>query len=187
MFRIAASMALLLGSVTVSRPVLADGDWGVVLNGHAVHLNAEKHWNEDNWGLGVEKEFHSSARWVTTAVVNGFKDSMDNPSYMAGVSIKRRFRVPSSHVYFDAGLVGFFMTRQNVNNNAPFPGALPAMTFGARHFAVNLTYMPGSAVSDVTDAHLLDPSITGVFFIQLKLDAWLFGPRRAAIAQADRP
>jgi antimicrobial peptide resistance and lipid A acylation protein PagP len=174
------ALAVLALGAALSRPAMAESDWGVVLNGHAFHLHAEKHWNEDNWGLGVEKEFNSSGRWVTTAVANAFKDSMDNPSYMAGASIKRRFRARPDHFYFDAGVVGFFMTRENVNHNAPFPGALPTMTFGARYLAVNVTYMPGSAVNEVTtvNAHALDPSITGVFFIQLKLDAWVFRPRR---------
>ncbi len=179
MLRSIASIALLLASAAIAKPVLADGGWGIVINGRSVHLNADQHWNQDNRGLGVEKEFNSSARWVTTAVANAFTDSMDNPSYMAGASIKRRFRVPSSHVYFDAGLVGFVMTRENIHHDAPFPGALPTMTFGARHFAVNVTYMPGSLVEHVTSARLLDPAITGVFFIQLKLDTGLFRPRHA--------
>jgi hypothetical protein len=183
MFRSAAHVALLLGSAAICPPVVAEGNWGLVINGRSVHLNAERHWNEDNWGLGFEREFNPSARWVTTAVANVFKDSMDHTSYMAGGSLKRRFRVPSNHVYFDAGLVGFLMTRQNVRDDAPFPGLLPTMTFGARHFAVNVTYMPGSIVDHVTNAHLLDPSITGVFFIQLKLDAGLFAVRRAAAAR----
>src|SRR6516165_2149806 len=99
MLRSAAYAALLVGSVAISRPVFAEGDWGLVINGRSVHLNAERHWNEDNWGLGFEKEFNSSSRWVATAVANAFKDSMDNPSYMAGASIKRRFRVPSDSFY----------------------------------------------------------------------------------------
>ena len=185
MFRIAAYASLLVGSVAIARPLFAEGDWGIVINGRSVHLNAEKHWNEDNWGLGFEKEFNSSSRWVATAVANAFKDSMDNPSYMAGGSIKRRFRIPSNHVYFDAGLVGFVMTRHDVRHDAPFPGALPTMTFGTRHFAVNVTYMPGSAVDHVTHAKLLDPAITGVIFIQLKLPVGGFGPRHDAVAQAE--
>jgi hypothetical protein len=172
-------------TLALSRPIAAEGTWGIVLNGHAVHVNAEKHWNDDNWGLGFEKEFNSSARWVGAAVANAFKDSMDNPSYMAGGTIKRRFRMSSNHFYFDAGVVGFMMTRHNVNHNEPFPGALPTLTFGARRFAVNVTYMPGSAVEDVTHAKLLDPAISGVYFIQLKLDASLFGvgPKRAGFAK----
>jgi antimicrobial peptide resistance and lipid A acylation protein PagP len=185
MFRSAAHAALLVGSVLIARPLFAEGDWGIVINGRSVHLNATKNWNEDNWGLGFEKEFNSSGRWVTTAVANGFKDSMDNASYMAGASIKRRFRVPSNHVYFDAGLVGFMMTRHDVRHDAPFPGVLPTVTFGARHFAVNVTYMPGSVVDYVTHAKLLDPAITGVLFIQLKLPVGSLGPRHAAVAQAD--
>jgi len=185
MVRSSAYAALLLGSLAICRPLFAEGDWGIVINGRSVHLNAEKDWNQDNWGLGFEKELNSSARWVATAVANGFKDSMDNPSYMAGMSLKRRFRVPSNHVYFDAGLVGFLMTRHNVRHDEPFPGVLPTMTFGARHFAVNVTYMPGSVVDYVTHAHLLDPAITGVFFIQLKLPVGRFGHGHVALAQAE--
>jgi Antimicrobial peptide resistance and lipid A acylation protein PagP len=185
MVRSVAYVALLLGWVAICQPVFADGDWGIVINGRSVHLNAEKRWNQDNWGLGFEKEFNSSARWVTTALANGFKDSMDNPSYMAGASLKRRFRMPSSHFYFDAGLVGFVMTRHDVRHDAPFPGALPTVTFGARDFAVNVTYMPGSVVEHVTHAHLLDPAITGIFFIQLKLNVGRRGPRHEALAQTD--
>jgi hypothetical protein len=173
----------------VTQPARAQSDWGVVLNGHAVHVNAEKHWNEDNWGLGFEKEFNSAGHWVTAAVANGFKDSLDNPSYMAGGTIKRRFRMLSNRFYFDAGLVGFLMTRHDVRHNAPFPGALPTLTFGARRVAVNVTYMPGSVVDNVTHANRIDPAMDGVFFIQLKLDASLlgFGAHRGAgtFAQAD--
>lgn len=185
MLRSLVCAAWLLGTAAISHPLYAEGDWGIVINGRSVHLNAEKQWNEDNWGLGFEKELNSSARWVATAVANGFKDSMDNPSYMAGMSLKRRFRAPSSHVYFDAGLVGFLMTRHDVRHDAPFPGALPTMTFGARHFAVNVTYMPGSVVDHVTHAKLLDPAITGIIFIQLKLDVGRLGTRRDAVAQAE--
>jgi len=175
MIRHAAVVLVIISAFSVARTVSAQSDWGVVVNGHAVHVNAEKHWNEDNWGLGFEKEFNSSSRWVAAAVANGFKDSMDEPSYMAGASIKRRFRMFSDHLYFDAGIVAFYMTRQDVRHNEPFPGALPAVTFGSRRFAVNVTYMPGSVVDDVTHANKVDPAMRGVFFIQLKLDASLFG------------
>jgi hypothetical protein len=176
------------GAFAVMRPVLAQSEWGVVVNGRAVHVNAEKPWNEDNWGLGFEREFNGSGHWVTAAVANGFRDSMDQPSYMAGASIKRRFRMYSNGLYFDAGVVAFYMTREDVHHNEPFPGALPAVTFGARRFAVNVTYMPGSVVDNVTHANRVDPAMDGVFFIQLKLDASLFGfgSHRAAarLAQA---
>jgi hypothetical protein len=78
-------------------------------------------------------------------------------------------------LYMDVGVVGFFMTRQDVNHNQPFPGALPALTFGSKHVAVNVTYMPEIVVDRVTHSKLRDPDMDGVFFIQLKLDASLFG------------
>jgi hypothetical protein len=112
---------------------------------------------------------------VKVALANGFKDSLESPSYMAGGGLKRRFRLFSGDLYFDVGVVAFFMTRQDVDHNRPFPGALPAMTFGSQRVAVNITYMPEVVVDRVTHANLRDPDMDGVFFIQLKLDASLFG------------
>jgi hypothetical protein len=152
----------------------SDGSWDVILNGRAVHMNAEKDWNEDNWGLGIEHEFASRGHWVKVAMANGFEDSMGDPSYMAGGGIKRRFRL-GDNFYTDLGGIAFLMTRETVNGGKPFPGLLPAATFGFKRVAVNVTYLPESVVNDVTHSHKYDPSMHGVFFLQLKLDASLFG------------
>lgn len=153
----------------------AQADWDVVVNGRAVHMNASEEWNEENWGLGIEREFDTSSRWVKVAVANGFKDSLGEPSYMAGGGVKRRFRLAADDFYVDVGVIGFLMTRDDVNNNQPFPGVLPAMTVGGKRIAVNFTYLPGAVVDRVTSAHLRDPQLDGVLFIQLKLDSSLFG------------
>lgn len=155
----------------------AQGNWDVVLNGRAIHVNAAQKWNEDNWGLGVEREFNPTGRWVKVALANGFKDSCGEPSYMAGGGLKRRFRLFSDDLYFDVGMIGFLMTREDVHHNRPFPGALPAVTIGTRRVALNLTYMPNSVVDHVTKANLKDPDMKGVYFLQLKFDASLFSPR----------
>jgi len=172
--------------IVLAHTAHAQADWDVVLNGRAVHMNAEQEWNEDNWGLGFEREFNTSGRWVKVALANGFKDSLGEPSYMAGGGIKRRFRMFADELYFDVGVVGFLMTREDVGGNRPFPGALPAFTFGSKRVAVNVTYMPDKVVDRVTNAHLTDPAMAGVFFIQLKLDASLFGfgDGRPLLAQA---
>jgi hypothetical protein len=162
---------------SISGTAQAQGNWDVVVNGHAIHVNAAKEWNESNWGLGLEREFNPTGRWVKVALANGFKDSVGEPSYMAGGGLKRRFHLFSDDVYFDVGMVGFLMTRHDVNHNQPFPGALPAVTFGTKRVALNVTYMPDSVVDSVTKANLKDPDMKGVFFLQLKLDARLFGPR----------
>jgi Antimicrobial peptide resistance and lipid A acylation protein PagP len=165
-----------LGVVSLlSAKAHAQTDWGIVLNGRSVHVNATRDWNEDNWGLGVEREFNSGGRWVKLAMANGFKDSANEPSYMAGGGLKRRFRMFSDHAYFDIGVIGFVMTREDVRHSQPFPGLLPALSFGGKRVAVNVTYLPEAAVDHVTDARRTDPTLNGVFFIQLKLDASLFG------------
>ena len=175
--RICLAAALVYFSHTAAAQ--SEGGWDVILNGRAVHMNAAKDWNEDNWGLGIEHEFNSTGRWIKVAMANGFQDSMGDPSYMAGGGIKRRFHL-GDHFYTDLGGIAFLMTRETVNGGQPFPGVLPAATFGFKRVAVNVTYLPESVVNDVTHSHKYDPSMHGVFFLQLKLDASLFGFGRHA-------
>jgi hypothetical protein len=168
-------IAAVFGLSTHNADAPSDSAWDVVLNGRSVHMNAGEQWNEDNWGLGIEREFKSASPWVKVALANGFKDSLGNPSYMAGGGLKRRFHVRSDDFYVDLGGIAFMMTRDGVNGNAPFPGLLPAATVGFKRVALNLTYLPEAIVDRVTNSKVHDPSMEGVFFLQLKLDASLFG------------
>jgi hypothetical protein len=153
------------------------GQWDIVLNGKSIHVDSDRDWNESNWGLGFEHEFNPEARWVRVALGNGFLDSEDKMSYMAGGGIKRRFRLPlgDRHVHVDVGAVGFFMTRHDVGNNRPFPGILPAVSVGTRKFAFNLTYLPGQIAEDVARARTADPKLNGILFVQFKVNSRLFG------------
>ena len=171
---LAATFLFVNGSATAQ----SSGAWDIVLNGRSVHMNAAYKWNEDNWGLGFEREFPTPSPWVKVALANGFKDSMGNQSYMAGGGIKRRFYLRSDDFYVDLGGVAFMMTREDVKHNQPFPGVLPAATFGFKGIALNLTYMPESVVDRVTNSKKYDPSMEGVFFLQFKLNASLFGVGR---------
>src|SRR5262245_57731323 len=96
--RIVGFSVLILG-FAYSASAQSNGAWDVVLNGHAIHMNAARKWNEENWGLGLEREFATESRWIKVALANGFQDSMGNPSYMAGGGIKRRFRLHSEDFY----------------------------------------------------------------------------------------
>ena len=175
----------LIAAGALSAPAQAQ-DWSLVLNGKSVHVNSSKDWNEQNWGLGLEREFDAEARWVKVAVVNGFRDSQDEMSYMAGGGIKRRFRLDSltEGFFVDVGIVGFLMTRQDVRNNEPFPGILPALTVGTRQVALNVTYLSQHMMDSATNVTRVDPTVSGLVFIQLKLDPGLlglpFGSRRPA-------
>jgi hypothetical protein len=153
------------------------GQWDIVLNGRSVHVDADRDWNESNYGLGIEHEFNPEARWVKVALGNGFRDSDDRMSYMGGGGIKRRFRLPlgQGRVHMDVGAIGFLMSRQDVNQNQAFPGVLPAFSVGTRDFSINLTYLPGQFAEQFTGARTADPSLDGIFFMQFKLNARLFG------------
>ena len=155
----------------------AAGQWDVVVNGKSFHVDGDREWNESNWGLGFEHEFNPEARWVKLALGSGFRDSEDEMSYMGGGGIKRRFRLPigERRVHVDLGAIGFMMTRQDVNDNEPFPGVLPAFSVGTRQFAVNLTYLPGQYAERFANARTADPNLDGIIFMQFKFNSRLFG------------
>ena len=171
------SLGLALVSCLVTVPADA-GSLSAVINGRSYHVGASKDWNENNVGFGLEYHFDTASRWRTTALANGFRDSDDRMSYIAGGSLQRRF-VESPRLgglYLDAGVTAFLMTRHDVNDNRPFPGILPTVSLGNRHVGFNLTYLPEAAVRQATNSHMSDPTIKGIFFLQMKINLDRFLP-----------
>lgn len=151
-------------------PALA-GQFNAVVNGKSYHFNSTYDWNEDNIGLGIEHEFDSKSRWRTTVMANGFRDSTENMSYMAGAGLHRRLFETDrlSGFYISAGLNAFIMTRDDVDNSKPFPGILPSISIGNDKVGFNLTYMPRAAVEATSNSRIVDPGISGILFVQFKV------------------
>ena len=171
--RLAAGRCLLALFLTLSlAPAAFAGEFSVVLNGRSFHLGASQDWNENNLGLGLEYQFAGDSRWRKRLMVNGFRDSNDQMSYMAGGGLYRNlFATDRLHgFYLDAGINAFLMTRKDVNDNRPFPGALPSLALGNDYFGVNLTYLPSIAVEKLLDAKIADDSVTGIVFLQVKFN-----------------
>jgi hypothetical protein len=152
-------------------PALA-GEVSTIINGRSFHLGATEHWNENNYGLGVEYEFATETRWKKRLMANAFLDSNEEMSYMAGGGLHRNLLSTGRLMdfYIDAGINVFVMTRQDVNDNRPFPAALPSLTVGNRYVGVNLTYLPAKAVEKFNGATMVDESISGIVFLQLKMN-----------------
>ena len=151
-------------------PALA-GSINAVLNGKSYHINSSYDWNEDNSGFGIEYEFEQKSPWKKIAMANGFRDSANGMSYMAGAGLLRRVfetdKLDRFYVY--AGLSAFVMTRDDVNGGNPFPGVLPSISIGNSKFGANLTYMPRKAVEKITKSQIVDPTIDGIVFLQFKV------------------
>ena len=147
------------------------GNLSAVFNGKSFHINSSKDWNEKNYGLGLEYQFDTQSKWQKVVMANGFRDSDNHMSYMAGAGIHRRLLRTNrfSDFYIDAGINAFVMTREDVNDNQPFPGVLPSLTFGNRYGGFNLTYLPMRAVQKLVNAKSKRPTVTGVFFLQFKI------------------
>lgn len=150
---------------------MAGGDFNAVINGKSFHVDASKDWNENNVGLGLEYQFATQSRWKKQVMVNGFRDSNEDMSYMAGVGLHRTLFATESlnGLYLDAGINAFVMTRRDINDNRPFPGAVPSLSFGNRHMGLNLTYLPVQAVERIFDARMTDDTVSGIFFLQFKV------------------
>jgi len=147
------------------------GELSAVINGKSIHIDASEDWNEDNYGLGLEYQFATQSRWKKVVMANGFRDSNEEMSYMAGAGLHRNLFATDrlNGFYIDAGINAFFMMRKDVNDNKPFPGALPSLTLGNRYAGLNLTYLPKNAVEKMYDSKMDDETISGIVFLQLKV------------------
>ena len=74
-----------------------------------------------------------------------------------------------AEAYVNIGVNVFMMTRKDINDHRPFPGALPSLTVGNRYGGINISYVPKKVVHDFAQANKADPGIDGVFFLQLKI------------------
>jgi hypothetical protein len=153
-----------------SAPAAQAGQWSAVLNGKSYHLGSSYDWNESNYGAGIEYQFASASRWKTVVMANGFVDSTENMSYMAGGGLHRRMIESERYAdfYIDLGINAFLMTRDDYEDGRPFPGVLPSLSVGNRHMGINLTYLPKVAVEKLTNATINDPSLSGIMFLQFK-------------------
>lgn len=165
-----AATLTLLALLCLSPMPSFGGELSAVLSGKSFHLGASDDWNENNYGLGVEYRFTSESRWKTMLMANGFRDSNDEMSFMAGGGLYRNLFATErmNGFYVDAGINAFLMTRKDVNENRPFLGALPSLALGNRYMGINLTYLPKKAVEKLHDVKMTDSSISGIVFLQFK-------------------
>jgi hypothetical protein len=110
-------------------------------------------------------------------MANGFVDSVDIMSYMAGGGLHRRIRNTGRFhdLHVVIGRIAFIRTRDDVHDNRPFPSALPSLSIGNRYVGANLTYLLRKVVELMYDSEYVDRGITGIVFLQLELNAGLFG------------
>ncbi len=166
-------LPVILVGLLVALPVSSATAEGLsaILNGKSIHIDADQDWNEENYGLGFQYEFASESSWKKQLMANGFRDSNDEMSYMVGAGLHRTLFSTDrmNGFYVDAGINAFLMTRQDVNDNRPFPGVLPSLSAGNRDLGVNLAYLPRFAVERIFEGEVLDESMSGVIFLQVKV------------------
>jgi hypothetical protein len=141
----------------LASPAIA-GKYSAVVNGKSYHFNSTYQWNENNYGFGVEHEFTQKSAWKRVAMVNGFRDS---------TRVFETDKLAGFYIY--AGINAFVMTRDDVSGGRPFPGLLPSISIGNDKMGLNLTYMPKQAVEATVNANMVDPTLSGILFLQFKV------------------
>ena len=144
------------------------GDFSVLLNGKAIHLDTKPgiQYNESNWGLGLQYDLAPvEEKWIPFVTASGFKDSNKNMSYYAGGGLLHRtsFEWGKTPMHFDAGAIVFLMKRKGFKDGDPFAGVLPAVSLGTPKVSVNMTYIPK-----------VDPKMVPILFFQLKITLGAF-------------
>jgi hypothetical protein len=176
--RISTPVLLSIAILLIAPATASASGISAVINGKSYHVNSSYNWNEENLGLGVEYAFASASRWQKVLMANGFRDSENKMSYMTGAGLHRRLLETDrlSGLYVDAGVNAFIMTRQDINDNKPFPGILPSLTIGNRYAGFNITYLPKKAIESYMNANMNDPSLSGILFVQFKVNLDRFLP-----------
>ena len=165
------TIILVLAAAFVASDACLAGSASLVVNGRSYHLGSNYDWNENNAGIGIEYQLNQHGAWRRIAMANGFRDSTNQMSYMAGFGLHRRLYETDAMagLYVYAGLNAFLMTREDVHGNRPFPGVLPSVSVGNRHVGMNLTYLPRGAIEEATNSTMVDPDIDGIVFLQFKV------------------
>ena len=165
------SIPLILAALILSPAAALAGKSHAIVNGRSYHFNASYDWNENNYGFGLEHEFEQKSAWKKVVMANGFRDSTDNMSWMAGAGLHHRLyeteKLDGFYVY--AGINAFLMTREDMGGD-PFPGVLPSISIGTRTVGMNLTYLPRQAVEEATNSRSIDPTLSGILFLQFKVN-----------------
>jgi Antimicrobial peptide resistance and lipid A acylation protein PagP len=144
-------------------PPACSGEFSLLLNGKAIHLNPPEgnRYNEENWGAGLQYDFSPRAgHWVPFVNASQFRDSNENNSpYMGGGIARRWWPVTGlwgGHI--DLGALAFVMRREQFRDGHWFPGLLPVLSIGGDRVALNVTFIPK-----------VDPKMVPLLFLQLKV------------------
>ena len=144
--RILILTCMLLASFSASADELQ-----MIISGTAIHQGSIENRgepNEKNYGLGLQYDINQQRDWIPTINMASFKDSNDNTSRYVGGGIKRRYRFDTGtqKLNLDFGAIALVMQRPEYNDDEPFFGAVPFVSFSNGWGGINATYVPETEV-----------------------------------------
>jgi palmitoyl transferase len=134
-------------ATTKTEDIYDNGRLSLYLSGYAHHGRGTytpdriAELNEKTWGLGMSKEMRDDKDNEESLLFIVMADSHYSPQITAGYQYEWMKPVGSK---YEAGIgyVAGLISRADIFNGVPFPGALPVASFGTRDTKLMFTYLP---------------------------------------------
>ena len=97
--------------------------------------------NEKTWGLGMSKEMRDAQDNEESLLFVVMADSHYSPQITGGYQYEWMTSV-GKHYEAGMGYMAGLVSRPDIFNGLPFPGALPVASFGTRDTKLVFTYLP---------------------------------------------
>ena len=100
-------------------------------------------YNESPWGMGIGKSIWDEHQNLQGLYAIVFLDSHKNVQPMGGYVYSFVFH-PTESTGLGLAFTLMMTARQDILNNVPFPGALPALTLNYKKLMLMAVYVPGA-------------------------------------------
>ena len=134
-------------AIEKSRDLYNDGRLSMYLSGYAHHGRSTyspdriAELNEKTWGLGMSKEMRDAQDNEESLLFVVMADSHYSPQITGGYQYEWMTSV-GKHYEAGMGYMAGLVSRPDIFNGLPFPGALPVASFGTRDTKLVFTYLP---------------------------------------------
>ncbi|MFZ2854508.1 MAG: lipid IV(A) palmitoyltransferase PagP [Rhodocyclaceae bacterium] len=109
---------------------------------HAYSREKIDSFNENSFGLGIGRGAYASNGDWHGLYVMGFRDSHDEPQYLAGYGYKTYWQI-DGELKAGLGYTAFLTARSDIARYTPIPGILPIASLEYRKVSLDTAYVPG--------------------------------------------
>jgi palmitoyl transferase len=106
--------------------------------------------NEKPWGIGFGRGIYDDDGDWHGLYITGFQDSNFKPQYMLGYAYQTYWHL-ADELKLGLGCTIFLAARSDTHHYLPFPGITPTASLEYQRASFNVTFVPGSRMSNDTN------------------------------------